>query len=42
MVIHIRHVLPVRSEGNPSLRGGTMELFLRGGLLGVRPKSHNV
>ena len=32
MVFHVRHVLE-RNERNPSLRGG---------LLGVCPKSHNV
>ena len=43
MVLHVRRV-PRRSEreGNPSLRGGSMELCLRGGLLSVCPKSHNV
>ena len=37
MVLHVRRVLK-RSEGIPSLRGGSMELCLRGGLLGVHPK----
>ena len=43
MVLHIRRV-PERSErqGNPSLRGGLGKLCLRGVLLGVPPKSHNV
>ena len=39
MVLHVRHVLKC-SEGNPNLRGGSMELCSRGGLLGVHPKSH--
>ena len=41
MVLHIRHV-PESSEGNLSLRGGSVELCMRGGFLGVHPKSHNV
>ena len=30
------------SKGNPDLRGGSVELCSKGGLLGVYPKSHNV
>ena len=41
MVLHIRRV-PECSEGNLGLREGSVELFLRGGLLGVHPKSHNI
>ena len=42
-MFHVRRV-PERSEGqgNPGLRGGSVKLCLRGGLLGVRPKSQNV
>ena len=40
MVLHTKCVLE-RSEGNLGLRGGSMELYSRGGLLGVHPKSHN-
>ena len=32
----------MKEKENPSLRGGSMELCLRGGLLGVCSKSHNV
>ena len=41
MVFHVWRV-PERSEGDPSLRGGSVELCSRGGLLGMHPKSHNV
>ena len=43
MVFHIRCV-PECSErqGNPSLRGDSIELCSRGGLLGVRSKPDNV
>ena len=41
MVLHIRRVLKC-SEGNLGLREDLVELCLRGGLLGVYPKSHNV
>ena len=41
MVFHVRRVLKC-NEGNPSLRGGSVELCLRGGLLTIHPKSHNV
>ena len=37
MVLHIRRV-PELSKGNPSLRGGSVELYSRGGLLGVHLK----
>ena len=40
-MLHIRHVFNY-SEGNPSLRGGLMELCSKGGLWDVYPKSHNV
>ena len=40
-MVHIRRV-PDHSErqGNPGLRGGSVELCSRGGLLGMCPKSH--
>ena len=41
MVLHVRGV-PECSEGNPGLRVGLVKLCLRGGLLGVHLKSHNV
>ena len=41
MVLHVRRV-PELSERNPGLRGGSMKLYSRGGLLGVHQKSHNV
>ena len=41
MVLHVRCV-PERVKGNLGLRGGSMELCLRIGLLDVHPKSHNV
>ena len=40
-MFHVRCVLE-RSEGNPGLKGGLVELCLRGGLLGMHPKSHNI
>ena len=40
-MLHVRHV-PERNGGNLGLRKGSMELCLRGELLGVHPKSHNV
>ena len=43
MELHVRYVLEhSKRQGNPGLRGGPMELYLKGGLLGVRQKSHNV
>ena len=41
MVLQVRHML-IRIERNPGLKGGSMELCSRGGLLGVYLKSHNV
>ena len=41
MMIHVRRELKCNKE-NPGLRGGSVELCLKGGLLGVHPKSHNV
>ena len=41
MVLQVRHV-PKRSEGNPGLRGDSMELCSSRGLLGVHPKSQNI
>ena len=38
MVLHVRHVFEC-SEGNPDLRGDSVELCSRGGLLGVCTKS---
>ena len=39
--VHVRRVLKhSEREKNSNLRGGSMELCLRGGLLGMRPKSH--
>ena len=40
MVFRIRRE-PERSEGNPGLKGDSVELCSRGGLLGVHPKYHN-
>ena len=41
MMLHVRRVSE-RSEGNPGLRKGSVELYLRGGLLDMHQKSHNV
>ena len=37
MMFHVRCV-SIRSEGNPGLREGSVELCSRRGLLGVHPK----
>ena len=39
--LNVRHVLEC-NEGNLGLRGGAVELCLRGGLLDVQPKSRNM
>ena len=39
MMLYVRRV-PEHNEGNPGLRGGSVELCLRGGLLGMHLKSH--
>ena len=41
MEFHVRR-LPEHSEGDPSLRGGSVELCSMERLLGMHPKSHNV
>ena len=43
LALQVRRV-PERNDRqeNPSLRRGSVELYSIGGLLGVRPKSHNV
>ena len=43
MVLHVRRVVEHgKRQENLGLRGGLVELCSRGGLLGVRPKWHNV
>ena len=43
VVLYVRSVPKcLERQGNPDLMGGSVELCLREGLLGVLPKSHNV
>ena len=43
LLLQVRHVSERNErQENLSLMGGLAELFSRGGLLGVHPKSHNV
>ena len=42
MVIYVSHVPERKRQGNPYLRGSSVKLCSRGGLLGVHLNSHNV